>query len=184
MWPILVVDLEATCANDGSIGPEEMEIIEIGACWVNEQCRIFDTFQSFVRPSRHAVLTDFCTALTGIAQEQVDAAPALLCVAEDLRVFVERHRGPSSSWGSWGTYDRKQLQRECGGLSVEPLLGLPHQNLKRFFAKRQRIGKEVGMAMASRMTGIQLEGQHHRALDDACNIAKLLPWIFGVNSLG
>ncbi len=29
---ILVVDLEATCSEDGSISVEEMEIIEIGAC--------------------------------------------------------------------------------------------------------------------------------------------------------
>ncbi|WP_197342602.1 3'-5' exonuclease [Ralstonia solanacearum] len=183
MWPILVVDLEATCADDGSIPPEEMEIIEVGACWVNEWCHISDTFQSFVRPSRRPVLTNFCTALTSIAQEQVDAAPNFVCVAEDLRVFVERHRGPSSSWGSWGAYDRKQLERECVQLGIEPLAGLPHQNLKRLFSKRQRIGKEVGMAMALRMSGIQPEGQHHRALDDACNIAKLLPWALGEKSL-
>lgn len=183
MWPILVIDLEATCANDGSIAPEEMEIIEIGACWVNEQLLVLDKFQSFVRPSRNAELTDFCIALTGIVQEQVDAAQELVCVAEALQVFVERHARPSSTWGSWGAYDRKQLQSECGQLGIEPLLGLPHQNLKRLFAKRQRIGKEVGMAMALRMTRIQPEGQHHRALDDACNIAKLLPWIFGVNAL-
>lgn len=39
------------------------------------------------------------------------------------------------------------------------------------------------MAMALRMARIQPEGQHHRALDDACNIAKLLPWIFGARLL-
>lgn len=183
MWPILVIDLEATCANDGSIAPEEMEIIEIGACWVNEQLLVLDKFQSFVRPSRNAELTDFCIALTGIVQEQVDTARELVCVAEALQVFVERHARPSSSWGSWGAYDRKQLQSECGQLGIEPLLGLPHQNLKRLFAKRQRIGKEVGMAMALRMARIQPEGQNHRALDDACNIAKLLPWIFGARLL-
>jgi inhibitor of KinA sporulation pathway (predicted exonuclease) len=32
---ILVVDLEATCSDDGTIPPEAMETIEIGACWVN-----------------------------------------------------------------------------------------------------------------------------------------------------
>jgi len=32
----LVVDLEATCSDDGTISGEEMEIIEIGACWATE----------------------------------------------------------------------------------------------------------------------------------------------------
>ena len=31
----LIVDLEATCSNDGSIPREEMEIIEIGAVMLN-----------------------------------------------------------------------------------------------------------------------------------------------------
>lgn len=30
---VLVVDLEATCCDRGSIPDAEMEIIEIGACW-------------------------------------------------------------------------------------------------------------------------------------------------------
>lgn len=30
---ILVIDLEATCSDDGGFTSDEMEIIEIGACW-------------------------------------------------------------------------------------------------------------------------------------------------------
>ena len=62
-------------------------------------------------------------------------------------------------------------------------LTMPHQNAKRLFAKAQRIGKEVGMAKACALVGLELEGQHHRGLDDAVNIAKLMPWVFGQASL-
>ena len=48
-------------------------------------------------------------------------------------------------------------------------------NLKRQFAKSRKI-KEVGMARALQMVGLPLDGAHHRGLDDARNIAKLLPW--------
>jgi inhibitor of KinA sporulation pathway (predicted exonuclease) len=58
-------------------------------------------------------------------------------------------------------------------------LGRPHQNATRLFAKAQRIGKEVGMVRACALAGIGLEGQHHRGLDDALNIAKLMPWVLG-----
>jgi inhibitor of KinA sporulation pathway (predicted exonuclease) len=32
------------------------------------------------------------------------------------------------------------------------------------------------MARALQMVGLPLDGSHHRGLDDARNIAKLLPW--------
>ncbi|MFX6218279.1 3'-5' exonuclease, partial [Acinetobacter baumannii] len=71
---ILVVDLEATCSDDGSIPPEEMEIIEIGACWVTEGGVGLERFQHLVRPLARPVLTPFCKQLIGITQEEVDQA--------------------------------------------------------------------------------------------------------------
>lgn len=44
MARILVVDLEATCSDDGTIPPEEMEIIEMGACWATERGVVLDGF--------------------------------------------------------------------------------------------------------------------------------------------
>ncbi|EIJ47515.1 Exonuclease RNase T and DNA polymerase III [Herbaspirillum sp. GW103] len=35
------------------------------------------------------------------------------------------------------------------------------------------------MVRACALAGIPLEGQHHRGLDDAVNIAKLMPWVLG-----
>ena len=46
------------------------------------------------------------------------------------------------------------------------------------FAKRRKI-KQVGMATALQIVGLELEGEHHRALADARNIARLLPWALG-----
>ena len=69
----LVVDLEATCCDRGNIRKEEMEIIEIGAVMVHsESLSIVDEFQSFVKPIRHPILTEFCKSLTSIFQAQVD----------------------------------------------------------------------------------------------------------------
>lgn len=56
---------------------------------------------------------------------------------------------------------------------------MAHVNAKRVFAKKQKIGKEVGMAKACQLAGLTLEGTHHRGLDDAQNIARLMPWVFG-----
>ncbi|MGC7960634.1 exonuclease domain-containing protein, partial [Salmonella enterica] len=68
---ILVVDLEATCSDDGSIAPEEMEIIEIGACWTTEGGVVLERFQHLVKPMVRPTLTPFCKQLIGITQEEV-----------------------------------------------------------------------------------------------------------------
>ncbi|WP_211442450.1 3'-5' exonuclease [Collimonas humicola] len=183
MKNILVVDLEATCSDDGTIAAEKMETIEIGACWVDGDGIVIDRFQSFVQPVLNRRLTPFCTNLTGIQQENVDAAPQFHVAAELLRQFVDRHRTASSTWCSWGAYDRRQIERDSVLHGIVQPIELPHQNAKRLFAKAQRIGKEIGMAKACQLAGLALEGTHHRALDDSINVARLFPWVFGERSL-
>ena len=171
--PILVIDLEATCADDGSIPPEEMEVIEVGAVWATPDGVAIDTFQRFVRPTLRPQLTAFCQSLTHIEQASIDAAPTWPAVAAELAAFARLHVG--QCWGSWGAYDHRQIERECArhGLA-DPLAGLRHRNLKADFAKVRRI-KQVGMATALQIAGLELLGDHHRALADALNIAHLLP---------
>lgn len=171
---ILVIDLEATCADDASIAPEQMEIIELGAVWATPAGEVIDALQRFVQPIERPILKQFCMELTGIQQAQIDGAAAWPVVAVELMEFARRHAG--QCWGSWGAYDRRQIERECArhGLA-DPLAGLPHRNLKAGFAKARKI-KQVGMATALQIAKLSLDGEHHRALADARNIARLLPW--------
>ncbi|MGC4417198.1 MULTISPECIES: exonuclease domain-containing protein [Cupriavidus] len=174
--PVLVVDLEATCSED--MTGWDMETTEIGACVVRDGA-VLACFQTFVRPVVNPRLTAFCTALTGISQSDVDSAPLFPVAAELLRQFVELHQEPGSSWASWGAYDRTQLTRDALRSGVAEPITLPHVNLKQLFAKQQRIGKQVGATRALTLANLAFEGIHHRALDDARNIAKLLPYAFG-----
>ncbi len=172
--PILVIDLEATCCDQGTIPPEQMEIIEVGAVWANASGEVIETFQRFVRPLEHPQLTSFCRTLTHIQQASIDAAPQWSKVASELAEFAGLYSG--LYWGSWGAYDRRQIERECVRHAIEnPLVRLPHVNLKSTFAKARNI-KQVGMTTALGIVDLKLEGEHHRALADAQNIARLLPW--------
>lgn len=63
---ILVVDLEATCSDDGTIPPENMDTIEIGACRVGADGSVLDRFQSLVRRVVNLRLTEFSSNFTGI----------------------------------------------------------------------------------------------------------------------
>ena len=122
------------------------------------------------------MLTPFCKQLTGIQQSDVDGAEPFPAAAAKLASFSQRYPSSSAVWGSWGQFDANQLARECDRNDIQhPLAGFGHVNLKRRFAKARKI-KEVGMARALQMVGLELDGSHHRGLDDARNIAKLLPW--------
>ena len=172
---ILVIDLEATCDDDPDFSPDHMEIIEIGAVWAATNGEAIAAFQSCVRPLVHPTLSDFCKSLTGIAQADVDAAATFAEVASKLASFAKQHVNAHPTWGSWGQYDFNQIARECERHGIDnPLDGFTHRNLKREFARTRKI-KEVGMAKALQIAGLPLQGAHHRALDDAKNIARLLP---------
>ncbi len=174
----LVVDLEATTSDDGSLPSEQMETIEIGAVVVNAATlEPVDEYQSFVRPVRHPELLPFCTRLTSITQAMVDAAPPFPDAFAALQAKLAG-RYPVL-FASWGRYDRLQLQRDCI-LHRIPFHLAPHWNVKRAFSEAQaRPRKKLGMAEALKHCGLPLEGTHHRGIDDARNIARLLPWSLG-----
>jgi inhibitor of KinA sporulation pathway (predicted exonuclease) len=178
----LVIDLEATTSGDGSLPPEHMETIEIGAVLADAQSlAIVNEFQSFVRPVRHPKLLPFVTKLTGITQAMVDAAPLFPEAFAALRAQLIDHRHPLV-FGSWGRYDRIQFARDCT-LHGVPNNMPPHLNLKTEFTNVQGLKKKPGMAEALKLCDLNLEGVHHRGIDDARNIARMLPWIVGANRI-
>jgi inhibitor of KinA sporulation pathway (predicted exonuclease) len=174
---VLVLDLELTTADDGSIGPEHMEAVEVGAVWLTSDGRILDRFHAFVRPTEQPQLAAYCLAwLPHIDQATIDAAPTWPTVSAALAEFARRHQQPGSWWGSWGFSDYLQMQQESARHgTADPLTGLAHENLKKNFAKARKI-KQVGMATALRIVGLTPEGIHHKANDDALNVARRRPF--------
>lgn len=171
---ILVIDLEATCSEDGSIARADMETIEVGAVIASAQGEVLVEFQRFVRPTIHTTLTPFCLALTHITQADVDGAQEWPAVAAELGAFAQAHG--VATWGSWGRYDANQIQSDCARHEIpNPLAGIEHLNLKGLFAKRRDI-KQVGLSSALRILKLKFDGQHHRGIDDARNTARLLPY--------
>jgi inhibitor of KinA sporulation pathway (predicted exonuclease) len=173
---LLVVDLEATCDDQGAVPKHEMETIEIGAVVVErESLEPVDEFATFVQPVRHPVLTEFCTKLTSIRQRDVENAPLFAEAIEQLTRFIGGRRVLFSSWGQ---YDKNQLAHDAGHHRVELRLR-HHLNLKVEFSAKAGTTKKFGLGQALEHVGLTFEGTAHRGIDDARNIVRLLPWIFG-----
>jgi len=173
----LVIDLEATCDADHRLPRHETEIIEIGAVLCDGQTlQPVAEFQTFVRPIRHPRLTAFCTELTTIQQADVDRAPVFPQAIERLRRFID---GRECLFCSWGDYDRNQLRRDAERHRVRLPLGAKHLNLKQAFHEATGAARPLGTGQALASVGLKPEGTHHRGIDDARNIAKLLPYCLG-----
>ncbi|WP_205881898.1 3'-5' exonuclease [Leeia aquatica] len=174
----LLVDFEATCCDQGSVPRQEMEIIEVGAVMVDSaSLGMVGEFQSFVRPQRHPRLTAFCSRLTHITQAEVDAAPTFPEVCARWKTWLGGF--PDYLFCSWGDYDRTQLEQDCALHRVPYPMRSGHLNVKRQFARQQHLPRPLGLGQAVALAGLTFIGTHHRGIDDARNIAQLLPFIFG-----
>ncbi len=173
----LIVDLEATCTNDGSFPPTEMEIIEIGAVRQNARSlEIEDEFQTFIRPVRHRILTPFCTELTSITQSQVDDAPLFAPAIESFRAWFAPY---DICFASWGDYDRKQFLQDCEFHGVAYPFPPGHLNVKAAFSQAQGVRKRFGLGQALKRLKLTFEGTPHRGIDDARNIARVVRAVLG-----
>ncbi len=112
----ILFDLEATCWEDKEFQKVNFEIIEIGA--VKFDCKSFDVideFQTFVKPVRNTVLSNYCKNLTSITQEQVDNAPTFDVV---YRLFMNWAKDCPLFLG-WGNADWDELNNNCKFWSTE-----------------------------------------------------------------
>ncbi len=165
----IVVDLEATCWETGTV-VERQEIIEIGAVELDASLAITREFDRFVRPTREPQLSEFCRRLTHIEQADVAGAPAFERAFEEFVSWI----GPAPfELCSWGRYDRDQFAEELRRVGRPLPHGFQrHVDLRALYARR-RCQPPGTMKAALEQEGLPLEGQHHRGLADARNVARL-----------
>lgn len=178
-WMVLF-DLESTCSDDPGgmvIGKGEGEAIELGAVVIDLKGKTRPQgFRTLVRPVGNPTLTGRCMKLTGITQDQADAAPsfaeACAALAEFLAPLEQLEGG--WAWASWGQSDLDVLDSTAARHGItHPLPAARHHNLKAAFAAMRADAETLGQAPAMGRLSIKPHGKHHRALSDACNLARL-----------
>ncbi|XP_038843794.1 ERI1 exoribonuclease 2-like [Salvelinus namaycush] len=187
---LIVIDFESTCWRErNSYG---QEIIEFPAVLLNTSTgEVESEFHTYVQPQEHPMLSDFCTELTGITQQQVEAGvPLHICLSRFSRwlqalehqrgvVFPRDQRAPVAeqrpcafvTWSDWDLgvcllYEckRKQLHKPAV-LNIWIDLRATY----RLFYNR----KPKGLNGALQDLGIQFSGREHSGLDDARNTSHL-----------
>ncbi|RUO63656.1 3'-5' exonuclease [Pseudidiomarina insulisalsae] len=179
---ILVVDLEATCWEGNVEGldrkqtVDDMEIIEFGCVVATFDGTAVAEKSLFVQPQVHPQLSDFCQELTSIRQSDVDKAPRYPQAVTELNSWLKNFE--LQLWGSWGDYDRRQIKAEQERHKLAPeFCALPHVNLKKQWRKDRVGSRKSGLMSALQYHDLEFQGSYHRGIDDALNIARLLPFI-------
>ena len=172
---IVVIDIEATCWEGSAPQGMSSDIIEFGVCLLDVNTGdISDNRGILVKPERSEI-SPFCTELTTITKELVEKEG--ISFKEACTILKKEYLTQSRAWASFGAYDFKQIQRQCQEMNIGYPLGPSHINVKTLYALKRKLPFEQGMAGALALLDIPLEGVHHRGVDDAKNIAKILHWI-------
>ncbi len=168
---IVIIDLEATCwENKPEYQKQHSEIIEIGVCLLDTHTGEITQNEGILVTPYKSEVSVFCTQLTSITQEM--AATEGVSLGEACYQLTQEYDSEALTWASYGDYDRNMLQRQCKKWSIPYPMSHQHINVKKEFGKLN--SKSVGMARALKILNIPLEGIHHRGVDDAKNIAKIL----------
>lgn len=176
MKNVVIFDLEATCwAEQEHARKKGNEIIEIGAVRIDKySSEILDKFDIFVKPTINPILTEYCINLTTIKQSDVDTAKYDFKSATSL--FNDWLQPTDEHIMSWGFYDKNQIINESNIKNLYcPLitkLNAKHINMKNQFAYIKKI-RPCGMEKALKILGLELDGTHHRAIDDVINMVKI-----------
>ncbi|XP_055866136.1 3'-5' exoribonuclease 1-like [Biomphalaria glabrata] len=173
---LVVIDYEATCSENNENFVHE--IIEFPAVLVDTRTKsISNTFQKFCKPKKNPKLTDFCTKLTGITQQQVDKAKDFAEVFKEFEEWMAIHRlGTDFQFailtdGPWDMSRFLKTQTELSSIPFPPWA--KHWiNLRKAYTAFYSCGR-VNLHQMLDELGMKFEGRPHCGLDDARNIAAI-----------
>lgn len=139
---------------------------------INQEGQVLDEFVTFIKPSIHPILSDFCIELTSITQEMIEDAPIF---PEAISKFQEWIKNFKEDYYlcSWGFYDKNQFKSDCDLHNLDTDWLKNHISIKHQYAKIRGLKKGIGMVKALQKEHFELDGTHHRGIDDARNIAKV-----------
>ena len=168
---VVVVSVRTTCWEKGMRpDDEEHEIIEVGICFLDVTSLEISGKESILMRLHRSKVSAFCTQLTTLTQEQVDAegiAFPQLCVQFRHRKLDEY------AWASFGEDHRQLIERECLVREAPYPLNALHLNVRLFATLHLQLAQEPSIARALDLLGLPPQ-EGRRAGDAAWSAARIL----------
>ena len=168
-----IVDFECTCDSEQKL---VKEIIEFAAVFVNPMSyEIEFEFRRLVRPVENPILTEYCISLTGLSQAHVDDALTLSEILAEFADFTTSNDIAFQLVTDCSADVVKFLAPECRRKRIPlPRWSLKWLDLGLLFKAKFSLEARRSLRVMLDMCGLEMEGTHHRGIDDARNIAQLL----------
>jgi inhibitor of KinA sporulation pathway (predicted exonuclease) len=168
----IIFDLEATCWEGNHLGRIQ-EIIEIGAVHIDAYGSQGRQFQTFVKPIHEPTLSIYCQDLTDITQNDVQSARPFNYGGSQFISWIEAQTESEYLLCSWGSKDKDLLIHACHDASMDTDWMDEYVDLKAEYHRIHRIQRKIGLKKALLREGVEFDGSHHRALDDARNLTTI-----------
>lgn len=168
----ILFDLETTCW-ESDYPVRQREIIEMGALHLGPFGKEVSRFECLIKPEMHPRLSQYCTRLTGITQQDVDDG-----------LSFDRFHSSFSQWleqidfdrlfVAWGAADEEIMNDACAWHGLDdPLEGFSYLDVKKAYHEIMGLNRKLGLTKTLRREGLEFEGDHHRAMPDAINLGRL-----------
>ncbi|GAB5490414.1 MAG: 3'-5' exonuclease [Phototrophicaceae bacterium] len=168
---VIIVDIESTCWKDKkNPANQRSEIIEIGICTYEIASGKIDNQRGILVQPTESEVSPFCIELTSISAEML--ANEGISFESACSLLKTDYQSNNRLWLSWGNYDRRMFMEQCERRGIDYPFADNHCNLKNLFANIY--GNRLGMKAALNKIKLDLQGTHHRGVDDAHNIARIL----------
>jgi inhibitor of KinA sporulation pathway (predicted exonuclease) len=140
---LVVLDFEATCEENKKLAPCS-EIIEFPAIIVHTaSAKRVAQFHQYVKPKYNPHLTAFCTQLTGITQDKVDAGKHLEQILEDFDAwirslaFMREDNWTFVTCGDWDLCNCLKTEAITKGIGLKNYFK-SYINVKKYFSRVTR----------------------------------------------
>jgi inhibitor of KinA sporulation pathway (predicted exonuclease) len=172
---IAFIDLEGTCERDKR-DIKTQEVIDIGIVWTDVSGSVvLGEVSTLVKPSGR--ISEFCTELTGITQEEVDMANPFESAWTTLWYFLPQF----SKWYSWGTFDKDIFEEEWNRVEITEQVLDNHVDLAAVYKKG--VGVRRGRRRALKYSGGKPYGDNHRGLSDAHDVRQIYEYLYKNNMI-
>ena len=171
---MIVFDLEW---NQSSYAPNHRmphEIIEIGACRVDRDYRVVDTFSELIRPKLYKRLDKHIRSVTGITPEELSGGRTFQDVFSDFIHWC----GDDAQLVTWGRDDYPVMKRNAAFFGM-PMPFEPPLDAQMIFgcACLGDLHRQMNLHAALEAMELSPDVPAHRAVYDAQCTAALLPCI-------
>lgn len=178
---LTIIDLEFNQAfnfDDESYEPNpkcRFEIIQIGAVKVNDEFKVADNFNIYIKPNLYPRIHPYVEKITGFKTEDFSYAPRFREAYSKFRYFL----GNDTVLGTWGYSDIKALFRNITFNNImEPPVIIKYVDIQKIATQYLKYSKggTIGLKNAVEALGIEIEENRHfhNALSDAYYTAKVL----------